>query len=248
MSKPIIRLIVLLLGALPAYSASPSLPDWSGWWSYPLPIVDELKIDPPPLWPDKLEKRVAAQRNDAADADPLRYCRPPQFTGYTEGFIGKLEFLFTPGRVTMTSETGMLRRIYTDSRATPANSAPSNMGTSVGHWEGETLVIETVGINPDARYPNTGQGNMPIGRDARITERIRLVDRDTIEFDIQTVAPDILSKPDHRTRIYKRVPDMKTASEFAFCAESDRAIDPKTGSQRFDMTPPAGLPPPPSGK
>ncbi len=106
----------------------------------------------------------------------LRYCRPLQFTGSSGGFTEAVEFLFTPGRVTITNEMGLIRRIYTDGRALPEAPDATNTGYSVGHWEGPTLVVETVGINPAALYPNTQQGAVPIGANARISERIFLKD------------------------------------------------------------------------
>jgi hypothetical protein len=222
-----------------AVTASTALPDWSGWWGHRVPLPDEWRRNPPPLKPE-----AVAARDAAADFDLLRYCRPLQFTGSSGGFTEAVEFLFTPGRVTLTNEMGLLRRIYTDGRTVSANVAATNTGTSVGRWEGQTLVIETVGINPAALYPGTMPGAVPIGRNVRITEHIFLADPSTLQFDIVTVAPDILSEPDRRTRTYARL--AKTmGNEVTFCADDDRSIDPQSGRVRFDMTPPADLPPPP---
>jgi hypothetical protein len=231
-------------GAVAAsYPALEELRDWSGWWTVPAPLADEWVRQPPPLKDGILDQRLAARTQDF-EGDPLRYCRPPQFTGYSGGFVDAVEFLFTPGRVTLTNESGLVRRIYTDGRPLPTDVDPSNTGTSIGHWEGQTLVVETIGINPAAAYPAPQQGAIPIGTNVRITERISLEARDTLRFDIVTVAPDVLREPDRRTRIYSRVVKAM-ANEITFCAEYDRSIDPVTGKQRFDLTPPADLPPPP---
>jgi len=79
----------------------------------------------------------------------------------------------------------------------------------------------------------------------RITERIFLKDSGTLQLDIVTVAPDVLTEPDRRTRVYSRLPKT-AASEITFCTEYDRSIEPGSGKQRFDLTPPADLPPPPA--
>jgi hypothetical protein len=72
-----------------------------------------------------------------------------------------------------------------------------------------------------------------------------LKDPRTLQIDVVTEAPEILTQPDRRTRLYTRL--AKTAaSEITFCSENDRSIDPISGKQRFDMTPPPDLPPPPS--
>jgi hypothetical protein len=249
-ARLLVTAAVTLAHAASAQTAAPSsyaslaaLPDWSGLWGHGTPLPDEWRRNPPPLKPEV----AAANEAGRADQDPIlsRYCRPPQFTGSTGGFTEAVEFLFTPGRVTITNEMGLVRRIYTDGRPMPKDPEPTNTGTSVGRWEGGTLVVETVGINPDALYPSPQQGAVPIGDNVRISERIFLKDPSTLQFDIVTLAPDVLSGPDERTRIYTRLPKT-TPTEITFCTDYDRSIDPESGKQRFDLTPPAGLPPPPA--
>jgi len=217
------------------YASLAELPDWSGWWGFGQAAPDELRTQPLPLKPAARDAARAA----GPDADPLRYCRPAQFTGSNGGFTEAVEFLFTPGRVTLTNERGLLRRIYADGRAMPTALDPTNTGVSIGHWEGQTLVVETRGINPLAPY-----GGVPIGGNVRITERMFLKDPGTLQIDVVTEAPDVLTQPDRRTRLYKRV--AKTmANEVTWCTEYDRSIEPGSGRQRFDLTPPRDLPPPP---
>jgi hypothetical protein len=221
-----------------SYEALAQLPDWSGWWTYGQAPPTELAAQPVPLKPEA----AAAARAEGPDADPLRYCRPWQFTGLNGGFTEAIEFLFTPGRVTITNERGMVRRIYTDGRAMPAAFDPTNTGTSIGRWEGQALVVETRGINPLARL-----GGAPVGEGVVIRERIERKDDGALEIAVVTEAPQILTEPDRRTRLYSRV--AKTmANEITFCTEYDRSIEPGTGKQRFDLTPPADLPPPPPAR
>lgn len=116
----------------------------------------------------------------------------------------------------------------------------------MGRWEGQTLVVETVGIDPGALYPlHTTHGAMPIGKNARITERMSLQSANKLEFEVVIEAPELFVAPDKRTRIYTRVPNKIAAQEFNLCVDHDRQIDPETGGQRFDLTPPTDLPPPP---
>jgi len=231
--------------ALPGatYDSIKSLPNWSGWWGLEGPMSVEIQRTPPPMKPDLMAAMAKqATGNDGGFRD--LYCRPSEFTGYSGGFVESVEFLFTPGRVTLTNESGLIRRIYTDGRPLPKDVDATSTGMSVGHWEGQTLVVETAGINPKALYPQPYAGAVPIGRNARVMERITLRDPDTLQFDITTTAPDLFTAADKRTRVYSRVPK-RTAQQISFCTDFDRAVDPKTGKQRFDMTPPADLPPPP---
>lgn len=221
-----------------AYEALAQLPDWTGWWGLERALADELRSQPAPFKPGL----VGAPRAPAAAAQ--RYCQPETFMGYSGGTLEALEFLFTPGRVTLTNERGLVRRIYTDGRTVPADAEPTNTGISIGRWEGQTLVVETTHLNPRMRYPLPGPRWPPIGANARVMERIVLRDRDTLEFEVATFAPDILTEPDRRTRAYTRVPKTLPIESKA-CTEDDRSIDPVSGEERFDLTPPANLPPPP---
>jgi hypothetical protein len=232
---------VQLRGA--AYDALKSLPDWGGWWGLEGPLTAELRSTPPPLKPDLL---AGMQKRGTSDEGGFRdlYCRPSQFVGYSGGFAESVEFLFTPGRVTLTNESGLIRRIYTDGRSPLTQVDPSSTGFSTGRWEGQTLVVETTGIDPKALYPQPFVGSIPVGRNVKVVERISLRDAQTLQFDIIMTAPDIFTAVDRRTRVYSRVPK-RTALQISFCTDSDRAIDPDTGKQRFDMTPPPDLPPPP---
>jgi len=226
-----------------SYPELHELPDWSGWWGLSDALIVELIRNPPPMKSDTFAKFRSAFSRDL-DPDPGRYCRPSQFVGYSGGFTESVEFLFTPGRVTLTNEAGLIRRIYTDGRALPEHPDETNTGTSVGRWEDRTLVVETVGTNSKAKFPGRYAGAIPIGKNVRITERISLKDQNTLEFDVVTVAPEVLTAPDRRKRVYVRLPK-QGATEVSFCVDFDRSIDPATGKQRFDMTPPADLAPPP---
>lgn len=222
-----------------------TLPDWSGWWTLDQRVQDEWKTAPPPLKPGDLA-RFTESRLEDSHPDPGRFCRPQQFTGYSGGFTEAVEFLFTPGRVTLTNEAGLIRRIYTDGRSLPTEHELSNTGTSIGHWEGQTLVVETVDINPGALWPlHTTHAAMRIGKNVKISERFSLQAPNKLRLEIVTVAPELFTAPDKRQRIYTRVPGKYNAREFNLCVENDRSIDPTTGKQRFDLTPPADLPPPP---
>jgi hypothetical protein len=194
--------------------------------------------------PKDLARLQSARVTPDANADPGRFCRPEQFVGVNIRPAPSIEFLFTPGRITLTNELGLVRRIYTDGRRLPADIEDSNMGTSVGHWEGRTLVVETAGINPEARFPDSNPGAIRIGQKAKITERIAL-HGEYLEIDVVVFAPDILTAPYARKFSFVREPK-KFPQELVICAERDRAIDSTTGRQHFDLTPPADLPPPPS--
>src|SRR5262249_34856765 len=74
-------------------------------------------------------------------------CMPPGMPGMMGTGQYPMEFLFTPGRVTTLHEAWMQNRtIFTDGRGHPDDWDAGVFGHSIGHWEGDTLVVDTIGI------------------------------------------------------------------------------------------------------
>jgi hypothetical protein len=72
-----------------------------------------------------------------------------------------------------------------------------------------------------------------------------LVDADTLQIEATLTAPDVLASPLTRRQRYRRAPD-RVFTDFEVCVEGDRSFDRAIGQDRFDKTPPADLPPPPT--
>ncbi len=110
------------------------------------------------------------------------------------GIMGQpypMEFLLTPGQVTIVIEAyNQIRHIYTDGRPLPADPDPTFYGTSVGHWEGDTLVAETVGF---AQVPRGI--TFPYSDKMKIVERFRLTAPDTMSIETSIVDPEALTAP-----------------------------------------------------
>lgn len=86
-------------------------------------------------------------------------------------------------------ETGgahSFRTIFMDGRPHPANLAPSYRGHSVGHWEGDTLVVDTVAFNEGAWIDNLG---MPTTEKLHTIERFTRTDFTTIRYEITVDDP-----------------------------------------------------------
>jgi hypothetical protein len=84
-----------------------------------------------------------------------------------------VQFMITPEEVLIVNAYGETRHIYTDGRAMPAaeDMWPTVWGTSIGHWEGDTLVVETVQVQMPFTYFH---GAPSLSEDAVYHERIRL--------------------------------------------------------------------------
>lgn len=230
----------------PAPSTEAALPDWSGGWaSMRQALLDSNTALDAVLKPEGqavLKERRAKSASNQLDIRPA-YCPAPTFAGYSGGFHGSLEFLFTPGRVTIIWEGGLVRRVFTDGRALPDHPEPTDAGTSVGHWEGQTLVVKTTGLRPYANPLDVA--GITVGNGAIVNERIFLKDANTLQIDAVLEAPEILTAPAKVTYVYNRGKDY-SLSTYSACPQYDRLVDPGTGLQRFDLNPPADLPPPPA--
>ena len=125
------------------------LPDWSGVWNPKITDQDaQIKTNPPP-WNEKAKKQIDYMfAEEKAGRPPLVFfgCFPEAHPSWMLVTHNAMEILFTPGRVTMLGESdgNRLRRIYTDGRPHPDDPDPSFHGHSIGHWEGDTLVVDTV--------------------------------------------------------------------------------------------------------
>jgi hypothetical protein len=95
-------------------------------------------------------------------------------------------------------------RIFMDGRKIPAldDLEPSYEGLSVGHWEGDTLVVETAGVKTSSLI-GAGAGGVPHSDAMRITERIQVVDNDTLSNEITITDPKAFLTPWVIKKIYK---------------------------------------------
>ena len=104
-----------------------------------------------------------------------------------------LEFVVSRDQVLILTVYRDVRRVATDGRplSPPEDRWPTAWGESVGHWEGDTLVIETVSV----RQPNLFFRAPPFSEAAHYTERLRLVGPDRIEGEMTIDDPATLTAP-----------------------------------------------------
>jgi hypothetical protein len=115
--------------------------------------------------------------------------------GYTRswGTEYPVEFLQTPQRMAILFESNNLYHVIpTDGTALPKDADPNWNGTSVGHWEGDTLVVDTVGFN-DKTYLDTAEH--PHGEKLHITEKFSPIDKDHISREVTYTDPETYEQP-----------------------------------------------------
>jgi len=185
------------------------LPDWSGVWELDWHGGNLGKVAMPsmpkltPEYAARTEKYRAAQKEGERQQTDTANCDPPGMPQImTQPY--PVEFLFTPGKVTVAIEAySQMRRIYVDGRKHQDDPDPTYQGDSIGHWEGDTLVVDSIGFIPTS-YIAPGVNHSDA---MRIEERIRRVNPDTMEIRQTIYDPQALLEPWTVTRVYKRHTD-----------------------------------------
>jgi hypothetical protein len=137
--------------------------------------------------------------------DPILQCAPPGVPRVYLVRAEPIEIAHIPGRVLMLFEYDhFVRNIYTDGRPHPGDPNPSWMGDSIGKWEGDTLVVDTVGFNDKTWLDNDGH---PHSEDLHVVERIRRVNHDTLTIDTTIEDPKAYTRPWGGHATYELKPD-----------------------------------------
>lgn len=191
------------------WQALAKLPDFSGVWT---PVISDQvaqeKTNPPP-WNPKVAKQIEHMYAEEKAGRPfpiIDHCFPTGMPSYMLITHNAFELLVTPGRVTMLGEGdgNRLRRIYTDGRPHPADPDPSFHGHSIGHWEGNSLVVDTIALLPQAYLAVNEAVGVPNNGDMHIVEHFHLLNADTLADDLEITANKLLSKTWKTTRKYYR--------------------------------------------
>ena len=184
-------------------------PDLSGVW-YAQRTIDPGKPEPLP-WADALQKERIAKNV----ISPGAHCLTRGILA--AGALFPYETVLTPKRLIMIFEddTPSHRTVYLD-RGHPKEPNPDWMGHSIGHWEGDTLVVDTVGFNDETWLDNVGHPHTEM---LHVVERLRRPDLGHLEIEYTIVDPGAYSKP----WVIKRVADLDTKDEIGeyVCIERD---------------------------
>lgn len=191
----------------------------------------------PSLTPEYAAKKQAFEAHPPEDNETAN-CLPPGMPGIM-GQPYPMEFLLTPGQVTIVIEAyTQVRHIYTDGRPLPQDPDLTFHGMSVGRWEGDALVVDTVGFSPLTQL----ERGVPHGDRMRIRERFRLTDPDTMSIETTIVDPDVLAEPFTSARVLKRHRNW-TIAEYV-CEENNRNSVDASGKAGINLAKPGS----PSGK
>jgi len=219
------------------YSRLARLPDWHGvWapdWSTLFPRGAQRERPAGPQFTPAAAKKVADYRAGQAEGKNTQTdaanCVPPGMPSIMR-MPYPIEFLFSPERVTIITETeSQVRRIYTDGRPLPDDPDPSFNGSSVGHWEGNVLVVETIALNPR----NSLTPGINATEQTRIVERYHEDKPGTLIVDTTITDPSLFAQPYTTKQAYVRKPDWEIR-EYV-CQENNRDAADQFGRPSMDI-------------
>jgi hypothetical protein len=210
--------------------------DLSGvWMQYPdgdvpgvpgMNAVDDRTRPPLTAWGkekfDAARPLVGPRAVPGEENNPALRCDPdgpPKLLNLPNPF----EMVQIPGRVLMFFELGHIwREIWTDGRPLPKDPEPSYLGYSIGKWEGDTFIVDTIGFND--KLWDDSYGN-PRSDATHLTERYRRLNENTLELQIIIDDPKAYTKPwVSPPKLHKLEPGWEIAEWFCVLDE-DNAYD-----------------------
>jgi hypothetical protein len=220
------------VGRAAAYADLAQWPDWSGVWSPGVSAAARTTPTPPKLTP-AAQARLAEFEAGKARGENLQTqaanCVPNGMPGIMR-LPYPIEFTYSPGRVNILIETySEIRRIYVDGRPLPEDPDPFFNGHSVGRWEGDTLVVDTVGISPMVSVVP----GLRATEKTRFHERITRVAPDRMVDEITLIDPDLFAEPYVMVQNYTLQPDWEMR-EYV-CQENNRDGADAQGRPSMDL-------------
>jgi hypothetical protein len=186
----------------PTPKAVDGKPDLSGVWESDPRFFNDLAKDlkPGDLVMQPWAKTLQAEREgrDHSD-DPLSKCMPPgvpRIDITSAPAPHPFKVVQTPALVVLlyeTSANSTFRQVFLDGRPLPKDPQPTWLGYSVGHWEGDTLVVDSIGFNGRS-WLDTAKGH-PQTESAHVTERFTRRDFGHMEIGITINDPGAYEKP-----------------------------------------------------
>ena len=200
------------------------------------PKLGPVQASPIVLKPEYAKPYEAVRAADAEAnrrGEPLvsasALCLPSGMPSMMSVAVYPVEIVQTPKQVTIVAEAfTQVRRIFLDRPQAKIDEVPPGyFGRSIGHWDGDTLVVDTIGIKPTVQYQK-----VPHSDQMRITERIRLAAPDVLHDQITIEDPVTLEKPITYTLAYRRLPNYEMVE---FVCDNNREFVDEKGVVRLQL-------------
>lgn len=208
--------------AAPAAKTSYGKPDLSGFWlpenptKHLLSLSADMKPEDVPLRPAAQALYDARIANNGKD-HPGAYCLPsgiPEKLNIPDG----LKVVQTEDLTLMLHESRTIyRQIFTDGRKLPKDPQPTWMGYSIGHWEENTFVVETIGQNGRTWLDMRG---LPASSATKVIERYNRPSMGRMTIDVTIDDPESYTKPWNVQLVWRLLPDAELIE--SICEENNR--------------------------
>jgi hypothetical protein len=175
----------------------------------------------PPLKPEYMaqwQKRWADADAGKSTTDPTARCIPPGYPRFLTMVLPG-EILQAEHQLNWYAEFAEATvRVYLDGREPPEDLVPSFNGFSTGHWEGNSLQVQTVGLRGDTLVDTTG---IPHSDQLTVNMRMTKLTPDFFQAEIELVDPVVFTEPWTTTKYYQRLPEGEFVQEYA-CQAGNR--------------------------
>ncbi|MGD0132448.1 MAG: hypothetical protein ABSE57_10400 [Bryobacteraceae bacterium] len=172
-------------------------------------------------WAAALVKQRVA---DLSKDDPHARCMPPNFPR-AFAFPHLQKIIQIPGLLVILDEfNASYRQVFTDGRPFPEDPQPSWNGYSSGKWEGDTLVVQSIGFRDDLWLDMKGN---PMTSAAKVTERFRRPGYGSLEIEVTVNDPKAYTKP--WTVTLKQAIQVDTELADEICLENEKSVQHMTG-------------------
>jgi hypothetical protein len=181
-------------------------------------ILADFKPAEAPIRPEAAE---LFRKNGASAITPVSSCLPLSIPGADMLTYAPFKIIQTNELIVILYEVdGSHRQIYMDGRKLPADPQPAWLGYSVGHWEGDTLVVDAAGFNDKARLDGFGH---PRSEALRLQERFHRRDFGHMDLQVTVDDPKMYLRPITVKVTELLIPDTDVLESFCNENEKDRA-------------------------
>ena len=197
-------------------------PDLNGVWQHPY-VPDMTKDRPDQKGAGELPFTPAGAANfknyDVSKFDYTGHCLPfglirsVNVGGYPIQLVQNTKYV-----AELFEQNTWFHVIYIDGRDHPKNLEPTWFGHSIGHWDGDTLVVDTIGFNGRTRLDTIGH---PHSDGLHVIERFQLTDPEHIAYEITIDDPKTYTKPFKNSRIFTQMKPGEELIEYS-CEENNR--------------------------
>ena len=175
------------------------------------------------------DKNIAAERAGIAIVSSQARCLPHGMPQMLYAAPAPIQILQTPGQITFLHELGRHVRVVNMNAQHDPDAYPTYFGDDVGHWEGDTLVIDTIQLTDKTTIDRL---LMPHTDNLHVVERIKVVSADQLDFELTLDDPKTFVRPWKMKFTWVRQPPGIKVIEY-ICADGNQNETDENGGLTY---------------